>query len=195
MRWQVDFIQYIKNQHHAWSVRDITIFTVLLLLLFLLCYLLWIEDLLQLSQVAAIMVSFLYLGYVFSITVFTRTPSSVPKYNTELFWSWKDIIKFKDIELLIQNLLNCLLLLPTGLLLPFIMKRPISAITAACVGIIVSIGIEVSQLVGCLGLFEWDDVIHNALGCMIGAIIGSKLRKKFRKFLIRLKKAKLCDTI
>lgn len=38
-------------------------------------------------------------------------------------------------------------------------------------GILVSAVIETSQLVFMRGLFEWDDMIHNGLGCMIGSMI------------------------
>ena len=38
-------------------------------------------------------------------------------------------------------------------------------------GVLVSAVIETSQLVFMRGLFEWDDMIHNGLGCMIGSMI------------------------
>ena len=31
--------------------------------------------------------------------------------------------------------------------------------------------IETSQLITMRGLFEWDDMIHNGLGCMVGAVL------------------------
>lgn len=42
-------------------------------------------------------------------------------------------------------------------------------------GLVVSLLIEVLQLVLCRGLFEWDDMIHNGLGCMIGAVAMGRL--------------------
>ena len=52
-------------------------------------------------------------------------------------------------------------------------------------GICVSACIEISQLIFLRGLFEWDDMIHNAFGCMVGCILcnmvvrrDNKIRKK-----------------
>ena len=35
--------------------------------------------------------------------------------------------------------------------------------------------IETSQLITMRGLFEWDDMIHNGLGCMIGCVIVNRI--------------------
>ena len=35
----------------------------------------------------------------------------------------------------------------------------------------ISAVIETSQLVFMRGLFEWDDMIHNGLGCMVGCLV------------------------
>lgn len=42
-------------------------------------------------------------------------------------------------------------------------------------GIIVSTGIELLQLILCRGLFEFDDIIHNGFGCMVGTVVGNKV--------------------
>lgn len=38
-------------------------------------------------------------------------------------------------------------------------------------GVMISAVIETSQLVFMCGLFEWDDMIHNGLGCMVGCLV------------------------
>ena len=43
------------------------------------------------------------------------------------------------------------------------------------VGIAVSSAIEISQLLLCRGLFEFDDIIHNSLGCMLGCLLGNRM--------------------
>ena len=43
-------------------------------------------------------------------------------------------------------------------------------------GALISLISEVCQLVFHRGLFEWDDMIHNALGCMIGCGIANVIR-------------------
>ena len=49
---------------------------------------------------------------------------------------------------------------------------------ALVVGILISAIIEFSQLIFMRGLFEWDDMIHNGLGCMIGCLFANIFLKK-----------------
>ena len=74
-------------------------------------------------------------------------------------------------ELLKENLLNCIWLLPAGALLPLIMNHKVKWQHALAFGVVVSAVIESSQLIMMRGLFEWDDMIHNGLGCMVGAVL------------------------
>ena len=119
----------------------------------------------------------MFLGIVFGSTVFTRT-GTVRQYELVPFWSWRDIIRYHDWTLLKENLLNCILLLPAGVLLPIIANHKIKWYQALAVGILVSAIIEFSQLIFMRGLFEWDDMIHNGLGCMIGCLFANIFRKK-----------------
>lgn len=73
--------------------------------------------------------------------------------------------------------LNILLLLSVSFLLPGMFNRRLKWWQGLIVGITVSSAIEVSQLVLCRGLFEFDDIIHNSLGCMLGTLVGNKLSK------------------
>ena len=49
---------------------------------------------------------------------------------------------------------------------------------ALAFGVVVSAVIESSQLIMMRGLFEWDDMIHNGLGCMIGCFFANTFIKK-----------------
>ena len=40
-----------------------------------------------------------------------------------------------------------------------------------------SVLIEPAQLVSCRGLFEFDDVIHNALGTAVGVLLALGIRR------------------
>ena len=60
-------------------------------------------------------------------------------------------------ELLKENLLNCILLLPAGALLPLIMNRKVKWQEALVFGVLISATIETSQLITMRGLFEWAD--------------------------------------
>ena len=84
-------------------------------------------------------------------------------------------------ELLKENLLNCILLLPAGALLPLIMNHKVKWQHALAFGVVVSAVIESSQLIMMRGLFEWDDMIHNGLGCMVGAVLVNWMIRFFGK--------------
>ena len=83
--------------------------------------------------------------------------------------------------LLKENLLNCILLLPVGVLLPIIANHKVKWYQALVIGILVSAIIEFSQLIFMRGLFEWDDMIHNGLGCMIGCMVTNYIMNVWRK--------------
>lgn len=112
----------------------------------------------------------IFLGIVFGSTVFTRT-STVRQYELMPLWSWRAIIRYHDWGLLKEDLLNCILLLPAGALLPVITNRKVKWYQALVFGVLISAVIETSQLIFMRGLFEWDDMIHNGLGCMVGCLV------------------------
>ena len=65
-------------------------------------------------------------------------------------------------------ILNILMFVPFGFLLPFgIRKMRVFWRTYLC-GFIVTLGIEVIQLASGKGIFEWDDILNNTVGTMIG---------------------------
>ena len=69
--------------------------------------------------------------------------------------------------------MNILLLFPAGILLPGLTGRKLKWWMGLLVGIAVSSAIEISQLLLCRGLFEFDDIIHNSLGCMLGCLLNN----------------------
>ena len=110
---------------------------------------------LNMIQAAAVLALVVFLGIVFGSTVFTRT-GTIRQYELVPFWSWRDIIRYHDWTLLKENLLNCILLLPAGVLLPVIANHKIKWYQALVVGILVSAIIEFSQLIFMRGLFECE---------------------------------------
>lgn len=65
------------------------------------------------------------------------------------------------------NILNVVLFFPVGLLLGCGYKN-MSWRRAMGIGVLLSVSIEIFQLIFKRGLCETDDVIHNVAGCMIG---------------------------
>lgn len=123
------------------------------------------------------LISFLWL--VFESTVFTRKTEKL-SYELIPLWSWYEVIVNHSRMLLKENLLNCILLLPMGCLLPFAYGKTMRLRAAFLEGAAVSLLIEVSQLASKRGLFEWDDMLHNGIGCMVGCWIANQIISRGR---------------
>ena len=147
----MDIYQIWTTYNRQWSRYEILAFAGVLILVCTAMAVCVHRKKLSIIQAVAVLALVVFLGIVFGSTVFTRT-GTIRQYELVPFWSWRDIIRYHDWTLLKENLLNCILLLPAGVLL--------------------------SQLIFMRGLFECDDMIHNGLGCMIGCLFANIFRKK-----------------
>ena len=100
------------------------------------------------------------------------------RYNLELFKEINRFITYRE-ELgafaVFSNLFgNILIFMPFGFFLYLSKASPLSRITLR--GFLLSLSVEVCQYVFYLGLFEWDDMLHNSLGCLMGAACGKFIK-------------------
>ena len=184
----MDIYQIIMIHNRMWSVREIAVFAVIAVIVLKVLVHLFRNGKIQLSQAVAAMLLAFFLGIVLGSTVFTRT-ATTQQYELIPLWSWREVILHHDTDLLQEDLLNCILLMPAGILLPVIAGHKIKLRTAFAIGFLISAVIETSQLIFMRGLFEWDDMIHNGLGCLAGCAgmnwWGGRLgrNKKFGRFI------------
>ena len=113
----------------------------------------------------------LYILIILWITLFSREPMTTRIFRG-LFWEiemryWNNIIQ------------NILLFIPLGFLIGG--KRGIIA------GLLLSIGIELTQYIFRLGYCELDDVLNNTIGAAIGALLYKKFGKRIEQLCTRLK--------
>ena len=113
----------------------------------------------------------LYILIILWITLFSREPMKVRIFRG-LFWEiemgyWNNIIQ------------NILLFIPLGFLIGG--KRGIIA------GVLLSIGIELTQYIAVLGYCELDDVLNNTIGAAIGSLLFKKFGKRIEQLCTRLK--------
>lgn len=165
----MDIYQIWITYNKQWSQREILAFVGVLILVCVIVLVSMYREKINIVQAVAVFVLVIFLGIVFGSTVFTRT-ETIRQYELIPFWSWKVIIWYHNWKLLKENLLNCILLLPVGLLFPIIINHKIKWYQALLGGVLIFAVIEFSQLIFMRGLFEWDDMIHNGLGCMIGCL-------------------------
>ena len=108
-----------------------------------------------------------YLFLILAVTVLDRRPG--PKMTYELIPFWSYGVKSLRMEIL----LNIILFIPVGLLAP---RWKTVGLAAGY-----SMLIELAQLVSFRGLFEFDDVMHNALGTAIGVLLVLGFRRVMQR--------------
>ena len=163
----------------GWSPGEILIFVILFGIVLFILHKLVLQNKIKRKQAVAFCILFVFLGFVYASTVFTR--GIIPRECRLIpFWSWQHILLNGDMKLLQENLLNCFLLFPMGVLLPVIADHRVKPGIAFAAGVGVSAFIECSQLIFMRGLFEWDDMIHNSIGCVLGCILANFIFKRKR---------------
>ena len=179
----MDIYQILTTYNKPWSQLETACFLRGLIIIFICMSYCVYKKKINKIQAATILLMMVFLSIVFESTIFTRTVT-VRQYKLQLFWLWREIISYHNTELLKEVLLNCILLLPFGMLLPIVAGHKLAWYKALIVGVLVSAFIEVSQLVLMRGLFEWDDMIHNGLGCMAGCCVTNFMIGKLGKINI-----------
>ena len=166
----MDIYQIFITHNRIWSKLQLLIFCLIMLTIMLISAWLLHSGKIKKTQAMAIILFVAFLWIVLASTVFTREIEP-RQYSLIPFGSWRQVFIYHDVELIQEIFLNCILLLPAGCLLPLMRGRTIRLKSAFAVGGGISAVIEVSQLIFRRGVFECDDMIHNALGCMLGCVI------------------------
>ena len=118
------------------------------------------------------------IGYSFLIlaeTVLIRKPFMGVHLKLELFWSWRAWDKQRE-----QILTNVVMFVPIGVLVGWLWKWRGLLVAAG-----LSLLVEVLQLITSRGLLEFDDVLHNIIGAVVGVgivmVVGKTICKKVGK--------------
>ena len=173
----IDLYHIFILHNRAWTHKEIVIFTLFFIIAISVADILLQSKKIAFLQAVAGLLLLFFLGIVFGSTVFTRNPKPYHDYELELFWSWKAVYHGNR-EMLKENLLNMVLLFPAGILLPMMYMRKMPWWKGLMIGSLIAAVIEISQLIFCRGLFEWDDIIHNGVGCMLGCMTSSLFMKE-----------------
>lgn len=108
-----------------------------------------------------------YFGIVLWLTIFNREPS----YKANVlppFWSYRNIA-MGDLNFLKENIENIFLFIPIGYFLNIYFNKNFKKIFLC--SFILSFLIETIQIITTLGIFEFDDLLHNSIGAIIGFYI------------------------
>ena len=110
-----------------------------------------------------------YILFILMETVLGRE-SGVGRVELVPFWS------YSHPELRMEIVLNYILFIPLGCLLYLCFGEKLG-LRVVLAGFLLSVSIELIQLIFKIGLFEFDDVIGNTIGCLIGTVIGKATRE------------------
>jgi glycopeptide antibiotics resistance protein len=165
----------------------------------------------RLLRTVGILLFILYILVNLNETLLFRENMSHAKSELSLLWSYRRSLSLlsesgeginlsiTDWRLLKQIILNILLYIPFGYLLPFAWPKltekkgrqsrlRLTNLFKSFPWIVVLIGVtfsmatEFTQLLFKLGLFELDDILNNTIGCLIGVLLYQALmRKKVNK--------------
>ncbi len=116
-----------------------------------------------------------YLFLILSTTVLARSVYDDYQYMLLPLWSYAEIFKGNK-ALIIENIANTVMLAPVGFLLPAVTRM--NGKKTVLTGFLISLSIELLQLTLRRGLFEFDDMIHNTVGCLLGYVIYRLVSRK-----------------
>ena len=111
-----------------------------------------------------------YILFILMETIIGRK-TGVGRVELVPFWS------YSHPELRMEIVLNYILFIPLGLLL-YLCSGEKFGLRVVIAGLLLSVSIEIVQLVFRIGLFEFDDMIGNTVGSLVGAVIGKLVKKK-----------------
>ena len=133
---------------------------------FSISYLRFRKGKMRLRSCLALSILVFYLGFVASLTLISRTASPNAMMELELFWSYR-LIHSGNRNMFFEVFWNVVLFIPYGFLASIISKSK-TKWTVLMSGALLTVAIELTQLFTHRGLFEYDDIIHNTLGTVIG---------------------------
>lgn len=138
----------------------------------------------------AISVVIILYATIFRADSYDEAPSFIPFSSYKAAWYSGDINEWRNF------VLNMLMFVPLGFILPLLSKKLRKPWRVYLSGFAFSLMIEASQLILKKGLFEADDIINNSLGTIIGyglfVIAYSIYSKKFSKAVILCQIPLLC---
>jgi glycopeptide antibiotics resistance protein len=116
------------------------------------------------------------------------------RYNLEFLKEIKRFIRYRQqlgMESFIVNIIgNVFVFMPMGFLLPIIRKKYNNFICILLISIIISLSVELLQLVTKVGIFDVDDILMNSVGSVLGYLMFVIYNKVFVISALKKIKAK-----
>ncbi len=162
-----NFIDSYFDFHYGLGLAVATVICFILLLIKKVSLRTWKESHTK-KEVLSCVACSLYIVIILGSTLFSREIGENYRIKTVPFWSYYHAIVNKDNSLIIQIFYNILVFIPYGVLIPKMWSGMQKCMNTVLGAFFFSMLIEMVQLILKLGLFEFDDIIHNVVGAMIG---------------------------
>lgn len=118
----------------------------------------------------------LEIAFIFVMTLYGRTVKTGRGIRLLPFASYIEALQPENIELLLQVIMNVVMFVPLGILLPLNFKYFEKGKSVILTTLVISVVIESVQGVLQIGMFEVDDILGNVFGAGIGFVCYQALR-------------------
>lgn len=125
------------------------------------------------------MISWVLVNYLLLLLFFAvlgRRSLDYYRYNLEVGYSYRDVFLAGDPTLAMQIVANIAAFVPVGGMTCLLAKR-FPFLKGLLCGAVMSLCIELLQLVLRCGYFEFDDLISNSLGTLIGCLLAALCKR------------------
>lgn len=118
-----------------------------------------------------------YVLIVFCATVICRASNTSHRIAPLPFWIYIEVLNGNPRVTPLDILFNILLLFPIGVLLAGVLPK-IKLWHVFGIGLLLSLTIETLQYVFYKGVAQFDDLVHNSLGCVLGWYLIKRIIEK-----------------
>ena len=172
-----DSIDFFGSVKRMITGQDVLIWLAVTAVVGMVCLILCRAGKMKKGTAVLVMLLGFYLAVIFTFTLAHRVPKQEYKYNLKLFWTIEAIRNGKK-DLISESIWNVVLFIPLGVILALLMpeqgekgSKSRQIWLPVLIGAGISFAVELIQLVGRLGLFEFDDILYNTAGCLIGVLM------------------------
>ena len=136
---------------------------------------------------AAILLS-LYIVVLLYFTVVGRYSHEEYEYKINFFTSYRWFFKYNGEQVLRQLLINLVMIMPVGFLLPVVIKAKYKYLITMALSLLLTVFIETMQLITKCGSFEVDDIINNFIGAVLGMLVYALCSKLLKSKINKVNK-------
>lgn len=123
------------------------------------------------------------IALIIVMTLYGRRMGMESEWRVVPFTSYIEVFREGNIEVLLQIIMNIVMFVPVGILLPCCFQWFEKNKRVFFFAILFSGIIECTQGIFKMGMFEADDILGNAFGVELGFFLFCLMRKIYRKFV------------